>query len=106
MSLIFKAFGGGLSEEDKSFITEKEALRFLDSLRTKKVTNKYDNLNKRFPFVSKDLLDLLVGMLEFNPYLRITAKDALKSKIFDKIRQPIFEVPCPKKINMDEIQKV
>ena len=91
MSLIFKLFGGALSEEDKSFITEKEALRFLDSLKTKKVTNKYDNLAMRFPKVSKDLLDLLMGMLEFNPYFRITAQEALKNKVFDKIRQPIFE---------------
>ena len=34
-------------------------------------------------------------MLEFNPYLRITAKDALKSTLFDCIRVPLYEKPCP-----------
>ena len=42
-----------------------------------------------------ELIDLLKGMLEFNPYFRLTAEDALKSKVFDKIRQPYFEKPCP-----------
>lgn len=33
-------------------------------------------------------------MLEFNPYMRITAKDALQNKIFDSIRVAHFEKPC------------
>lgn len=39
-------------------------------------------------------------MLEFNPHFRLTAQEALKSKIFDDIRVPSFEVPCDKKIDL------
>ncbi len=37
-------------------------------------------------------------MLEFNPHLRLTAKDALKNKIFDDIRSPYYEKACDVKI--------
>lgn len=47
-------------------------------------------------------MDLLKQMLEFNPKFRITAKQALKSPVFDDIREPYFEQPCSKPI-MQEI---
>ena len=46
-----------------------------------------------------DIRDLLRGMLEFNPYFRLSAKEALDSKVFDKIRNRYFEQPCPIKIS-------
>lgn len=51
-----------------------------------------------FPDVSKDLVSLVKRMLEFNPFFRISAGDALKSKLFDGIRVPQFEQPCPSKV--------
>ena len=33
-------------------------------------------------------------MLEFNPYFRLSAKEALKSPIFDKIRVSEYEEEC------------
>ena len=39
-------------------------------------------------------------MLEFNPHFRLSAKEALSSKVFDSIRNTHFEKPCPIKINM------
>ena len=39
-------------------------------------------------------------MLQFNPYYRITAKEALAHPVFDKIRQPHFEKPCPIEIDL------
>lgn len=56
-------------------------------------------LESLFPGLDKEFLDLLKGMLEFNPYYRITAARAVKSKIFDKIRVPSCEQNCPIKIN-------
>lgn len=37
-------------------------------------------------------------MLEINPHFRLSSEEALKSKIFDKIREPVYEQPCPIKI--------
>ena len=55
-------------------------------------------MDKMFKHASPELLDLLKQMLQFNPALRITAKQALDSKLFDDIRVPFFENPCPKVI--------
>ena len=41
------------------------------------------------------MIELLTEMLQFNPHFRVTAKDALSHKVFDKIRMPHFEKPCP-----------
>ena len=48
--------------------------------------------------MDSDLRNLLRGMLEFNPHFRLSAKEALNSKVFDKIRNSHFEKPCPIKI--------
>ena len=55
-------------------------------------------LEKLLPNVNKDLVSLVKRMLEFNPYFRIKASDALKNKAFDSIRVPHYEQPCSKKI--------
>lgn len=70
-----------------SFISENEAKEYLShnfsSLKTK--TNTLDEL---YPDVNKDLVALVKRMLEFNPFFRISAADALKNKIFNGIRVP------------------
>ena len=52
-----------------------------------------------FPSASTDALNLLQGLLEFNPHYRLSAKEALQSPLFDGIRQEHFEQPSPIKIN-------
>ena len=47
------------------------------------------------------MIKLLRGLLEFNPLMRLTAKDALKSKVFDDIRCPQIEVGSYKKIKQE-----
>ena len=51
-----------------------------------------------FKHVSPALTKILKGMLEFNPYFRLTVDQALESAVFDKIREPHFEQPCPVRI--------
>ena len=54
-----------------------------------------------FPDVNPELVKLLSQMLEFNPYFRLTAKKALKSKLFDKIRLKEYEQPSPEKVKLE-----
>lgn len=58
-------------------------------------------MEDRIADADPNLIKLLKGMLEFNPYFRLTAKQALRNKIFDKIREPHFEKPSPVKIKQD-----
>ena len=53
-----------------------------------------------FPYTSPELLDILESMIQFNPFFRLTTKELLKKKIFDKIRQPLLEKPAPNKISV------
>ena len=66
-------------------------MEYLDFIKNSKYTS--NELDKIFKKVDPDMLSLLKGLLEFNPVFRLTAKEALKSKIFDKIRVPFFEKP-------------
>ena len=50
--------------------------------------------------VDPDLLHLLKGLTEFNPYFRFSAREALKSKFFDDIRIPKIEKACSSKIQL------
>ena len=40
-------------------------------------------------------------MLQFNPHYRVTAEEALKSKVFDQIRMAQFEEPSQKKVVLE-----
>lgn len=83
---------GFQDEYDLSFLTDDSAIDYHKSLCTK---NARGSFKHTFPKTSDGLLDLLTGMLEYNPCFRITAAECLKSKIFDSIRVPQFEKPAP-----------
>ena len=61
-----------------------------------------------FPKTSMEVLEVLEQMLRLNPYLRPTAKELLKNKIFDKHRVKKNEVSTPYKIiiELDNSQPV
>ena len=46
------------------------------------------------------MVNLLKGMLEFNPYFRLTARECLKNKIFNDIRISDVEQSAPFKIKL------
>ena len=61
----------------------------------------HKTLRERFPYTSEKILDVLEQLLQFNPFFRPTARELLKHKIFDSIRQPLIEKPAPRKIRME-----
>lgn len=75
------------SEFDMSFINDKKAeeyVRSYPSTRKKK-------LSEIFKCIEPEALDLLEKLLTFNPYYRITAKEALRHKYFADIRDKSVE---------------
>lgn len=46
-------------------------------------------------------MDLLQQMLEFNPYFRPSAKELVLHPFFDNVRCEEYELPKPKKIQLD-----
>ena len=66
-----------------------------------KLLSKTKSIRQEFPKTREGLILILEQMLEFNPYYRPTARELLKSAIFDKIRIPSIEEPSPHKILID-----
>lgn len=75
------------SEEDAAFINDSGAKKYLDKL----VKYKGVSLEKLFPASTQEELDILKRMLTFNPYKRITAKEALRHPYFKFIRDKTKE---------------
>lgn len=87
---------GTPKDADKSFITDDAALKYLDLFLKNKHKNKLATLlNKADPLA----ISLIKDMLQFNPYYRISAKEALAHPLFDKVRHKHFEKPCTVQIN-------
>lgn len=89
---------GKLAPEDTSFITDDAALEYCQSLLPAVHS---DGLAEVARGCSSELTAILKSLLEFNPFYRASAKDCLKSKIFDKIRVPALEEDAPFKITLD-----
>lgn len=90
LSIIFSVIGTP-TEEDKSFVTDEQALEYLDSFKFIQKRN----LNKKYPGAGKDAIDLLDKMLLFNPYFRITVDEALEHPFFAKNKEFGFMVDLP-----------
>lgn len=87
---------GTPSEEDLAFINDPKAEKYVRSfgLREKK------QLKEVYPGSSADALELLEQLLTFNPYYRITAKEALRHKYFASVRDKSQEKEGPAIINL------
>ncbi len=73
---------GSPSEDEASFLMEKGARDYV------KMMPKFEKVDfaKRFPKAPAEALDLLGKMLRFNPYRRITAKEALEHPFLAEVR--------------------
>lgn len=89
---------GRLSPSDMSFITDGAALEYCQSLQPAEPKDGLADLARN---CSQDLTEILKSLLEFNPFFRTSAKECLKSPIFDEIRVPTLEEDAPFKIFLD-----
>jgi mitogen-activated protein kinase 1/3 len=96
INVILATFGTPC-ENKMSFITDAKAKNYIGEFpkHTKQ------DLSYIFPNENNtDALDLLSRMLDFNPYFRITAKEALRHKYFAKIRNKQLEAELSKSITL------
>lgn len=68
---------------DRSFLTDVHGQKYLEFISQNKQKCVLSTL---FPSASKQAMNLLKGLLEFNPYFRMTAKEALQHPLFRKVR--------------------
>ena len=90
---------GEPSEEDLSFMTEDPAIQYVKEM-SKGLVKK--DLSQLYPNSrNKDLTSLVSWLLSFNPFYRCSASEALKSQIFDKIRDTKKEKSARVKLTLD-----
>ena len=90
MHKIFRILGSP-KEEDISFLTNCVTKQRLEKM-PKYIPLEFDKL---YPGLEKDEKELLQGMLRINPYTRITAKQALRHRYFDAVRDRKKETEGP-----------
>ena len=72
---------------------------FLLKTSKKLVQRKSSVLREKFVQIkNQGLVDLLDGMLQFNPDFRFTAKESLEHSVFKKVRSLMKERECPESI--------
>ena len=99
---IFQALGHQ-DNDDTSFIMDTHTLKYVQKIGHDQREKK--SLQSLFPYTSSDLIDLLHGMLLFNPHVRFTAKQCLQHKIFSSIRASKHEQPAPFKVHLELYEK-
>ncbi len=87
MNLIFKALGNP-TKADLAFLSDESAVEYVQGFpRYKK-----QGLQQMFRSADAKAVELLEKMLMFNPYHRITAKEALRHKYFADVRDKSQEI--------------
>ena len=88
---------GTPSDDDKSFISGKKAIEYVTKLP---VFKKLD-YQSRFPFASKEAIDLLDKLLAFKPFFRISVDEALRHEFFKDVHDPSLEVGSSEEIDLE-----
>jgi len=88
---------GTPSDDDMSYVTDQKAIGYLKSFtQIERV-----DFQKKYSGTSAEGIDLLNGMLQFNPYFRISVDDALNHAFFGKVKKPHKEVLSDVKISLE-----
>lgn len=86
---------GKPTASDLAFLQDNNKEEYVNSLAG---SGPKVNFKDKFPAANEQALDLLKGMLEFNPFNRISTKDALKHAYFADIRDKTLEVEMIKPV--------
>lgn len=74
---------------------ETNGLKYVEKIQNGRTGQK---LSDKFEGTSREIIRILENMLKFNPEKRFSAKECLKSPVFDSIRRPNLEREAPWKI--------
>ena len=94
LRMIFNVLGTPQDNMDISFISDSQAENYIQIFSNKSGTN----LEEKYPNSSPDSIDLLLKMLTFNPYFRITVDECLNHPFFGSVRDLDKEVEAPNEI--------
>jgi len=95
LKMIFNVLGTPKDDMDISFISDSQAESYIQIF-----TNKPGiNLEEKYPNSSTESLDLLLKMLTFNPYFRITVDEWLNHPFFASVRDLDKEKTASKEIS-------
>lgn len=99
---IFERYPNINKTTDLSFVVHDEQSNYVEKLMD--TMTQQSNISCKLHQSSPELVELLKQMLEINPYFRPSAKQLLKHKIFDNVRQENDKKSAPfkVKINIDE----
>ena len=83
---------GAQTEEDLSFVSSNHAIQYIRDLENPKqkeipeFKRQCTEIREKLPEKYQELVDVLQNFLSFNPFFRMTAFEALQSKVFDSVR--------------------
>ena len=108
MVKIIQAMNIESPEIDFSFIKDEAITSYLEKILVERMNSPsspkggiFESLSQKYNKTNPKILLLISEMLQFNPHFRVTAKEALKSPLFNSIRVSALEKPAPYKINID-----
>ena len=87
-----------------SFLTDDASLKYVENCKLKGTPSTH--LRGKFSKSDPQMIDLLMQMLELNPYFRPSAKRLMKHKVFDSVRNELDQKdvysPYRLKLRLDE----
>jgi mitogen-activated protein kinase 1/3 len=72
-----------------SFVTDSTALNYIKDFPQ---DQQPQDFKLKFPFASDEAIDLMRGMMQFNPFFRLSIEECLAHPFFSKIRKKEREV--------------
>lgn len=94
LKMIFNIMGTPQDEMDISFISDVQAENYIQIFSNKSGIN----FEEKYPNSSSESIDLLLKMLIFNPYYRITVDECLNHPFFASVRDPDREVTAESEV--------